>query len=86
MPNQGPWSECNHCNNNMLAIHKHNASALFWYTQRYHGPRAAIKKLRGPCHDQWRSIMFDRICEVGLGWAFAGRGPWAMFLENVLLK
>jgi hypothetical protein len=29
MPNQGPWSECNHCNNNMLAIHKHNASALF---------------------------------------------------------
>ena len=84
MPNQGPWSECNHCNNNMLAIHKHNASALFWYTQRYHGPRATIKKLRGPCHDQWRSIMFDRICEVGLGWAFAGRGPWAMFLENVL--
>ena len=39
MPYQGPWSECNHCNNNMLAIHKHNASALFWYTQRYHDPR-----------------------------------------------
>ena len=39
MPYQGPWSECNHCNNNMLAIHKHNASALFWYTQRYHEPR-----------------------------------------------
>ena len=39
MPYQGPWSECNHCNNNMLATHKHNASALFWYTQRYHDPR-----------------------------------------------
>ena len=39
MPYQGPWSKCNHCNNNMLATHKHNASALFWYTQRYHGPR-----------------------------------------------
>ena len=38
MPNQGPRSECNHCNNNMLATHKHNASALFWYTQRYHAP------------------------------------------------
>jgi hypothetical protein len=25
--------------------------------------------------------MFDRICEVGLGWAFAGRGPWAMFID-----
>jgi hypothetical protein len=23
----------------MLEIHKRNASALFWYTQRYHGPR-----------------------------------------------
>ena len=23
----------------MLATHKHNASALFWYTQRYHRPR-----------------------------------------------
>jgi hypothetical protein len=23
----------------MFAIHNHNASALFWYTQRYHGPR-----------------------------------------------
>ena len=39
MPYQGPWSECNHCNNNMLATHEHNASALFWYTQRYHDPR-----------------------------------------------
>ncbi len=39
MPYQGPWSECNHCNNNMLAAHKHNASALFWYTQRYHSLR-----------------------------------------------
>jgi len=39
MPYQGPRSECNHCNNNMLATHKHNASALFWYTQRYHRPR-----------------------------------------------
>ena len=39
MPYQGPWSKCNHCNNNMLATHKHNASALFWYTQRYHDPR-----------------------------------------------
>ena len=35
MPYQGPWSECNHCNNNMLATHKHNTSALFGYTQRY---------------------------------------------------
>ena len=39
MPYQGPWSECNHCNNNMLAAHKLNASALFWYTQRYHSLR-----------------------------------------------
>jgi hypothetical protein len=40
MPYQGPWSKCNHCNNNMLATHKHNASALFWYTQRYHESRS----------------------------------------------
>ena len=39
MPYQGPWSECNHCNKNMLATHKHDASALFWYTQLYHDPR-----------------------------------------------
>jgi hypothetical protein len=39
MPYQGPWSEFNHCNDNMLAARKHDASALFWYTQRYHGPR-----------------------------------------------
>ena len=43
MPNQVPWSDCVHCNNKMLAAHKHNASALFRYTQRSHGPRAAIK-------------------------------------------
>ena len=29
MPYQGPWSECVHCNNSMLAIHKHDASPLF---------------------------------------------------------
>ena len=40
MPNQGPWSEYNLCNLNMLAIHKHNASVLFWYTQRYQSQRA----------------------------------------------
>ena len=39
MPYQGPWSKSNHGNNNILATHKHNASALFWYTQRYHDPR-----------------------------------------------
>ena len=39
MPYQGPWFECNHCNNSMLAAHKHDASALFWYTQRYHDPK-----------------------------------------------
>ena len=38
-PYQGPRSECNLCNYNMLAAHKHDASALFWYTQRYHDPR-----------------------------------------------
>ena len=36
MPNHRPWSEYVHCNNNMLANLKHNASALFWYTQRYY--------------------------------------------------
>ena len=36
MPNQGPRSEYVHCNNNMLANLKRNASALFWYTQRHH--------------------------------------------------
>ena len=52
MPNQGPWSECNHCNNNMLATRKHNASALFWYAQRYHAPTrgylAQSTKTKGP--------------------------------------
>ena len=52
MPNQGPRSECNHCNNNMLATHKHNASALFWYTQRYHAPTrgylAQSSQTKGP--------------------------------------
>jgi len=41
----------------MLATHKHNASALFWYTQRYHGPRATIKKLRGrPANPKKRAL------------------------------
>ena len=44
MPNQVPWSDCVHCNNKMLAAHKHNASALFGYTQRYYGPRAKIQR------------------------------------------
>jgi hypothetical protein len=39
MPYQGPWTKYIICNKNMLAIHNHNASALFWYTQRYHDPR-----------------------------------------------
>ena len=39
MPYQGPWSECVHCNNNMLEACKQDASALFWYTQRYHSLR-----------------------------------------------
>jgi len=43
MPFQGPRSECVHCNNKMLAARKHNASGLFCYTQRYHGPKATIK-------------------------------------------
>ena len=35
-------AEYNHCNNNMLADNNYNASALFWYTQRYHAePRSA---------------------------------------------
>ena len=38
MPYQGPYSECVHCNNMMLAACKHDASALFWYAQRYHDP------------------------------------------------
>ena len=38
MPYQGPWSECNHCNINMLAKYKYKTSALFLYTQRYHAP------------------------------------------------
>ena len=29
MPYQGPWSECNHCNNSMLAARKHDASPWF---------------------------------------------------------
>ena len=42
----------------MLAAHKHNASALFGYTQRYHGPRAAIKT----------SGARDMICSVRSCW------------------
>ena len=47
MPYQGPWSECNHCNNSMLTAHKRDASALFWYTQRYHGPRTVEHRSTG---------------------------------------
>ena len=47
MPYQGPWSECVHCNNKMLAARKHNASALFWYTQRYHSLRTLEHGLTG---------------------------------------
>ena len=47
MPHQGPWSQYVHCNNNMLANLKHNASALFWYTQRYH---------RSKGHGPWTTI------------------------------
>ena len=36
MPIRGTRAEYNHCNNNMLADNNYNASALFWYTQRYH--------------------------------------------------
>jgi len=36
MPIRGTRAEYNQCNNNMLADNNCNASALFWYTQRYH--------------------------------------------------
>ena len=50
MPRKGPRAKCNQCNINMLANQEPKASALFWYTQRYHtlgvmlrGPRPAIR-------------------------------------------
>ena len=42
MPHQGPWSQYVHCKNNMLANLKHNASALFWYTQQYHRSKGHV--------------------------------------------
>jgi len=67
MPYQGPRSECNHCNNNMLAIHKHNASALFWYTQRYHGPTrgylAQSSQTKGP--EPWTGDPGSRAPRLG---------------------
>ena len=48
MPNQGPWSKYVHRNNNMLANLKHNASALFWYTQRHHRSKG-----HGPWLTNW---------------------------------
>ena len=76
----------------MLANQEPNASALFWYTQRYHtlvgilrGPRPVIpykENLRGPCSDRWRSIQFVRIWTTDRGWCVADRGAWAGFLGN----
>ena len=50
MPSKGPSSKYNQCNINMLANQEPKASALFWYTQRYHtlvgilrGPRTTIR-------------------------------------------
>ena len=48
MPNHRPWSEYVHCNNNMLANLNHNASALFWYTQRHHRSKG-----HGPWLTNW---------------------------------
>ena len=52
MLNQGPWPKYNHRNNNMLETHKYKASALFWYTQRYHVPTGAyldqFSQTKGP--------------------------------------
>ena len=76
----------------MLANQEPKASALFWYTQRYHtlgvmlrGPRTAIpykENLRGPCRDRRRLIRFVRVCSTDRGWCVADRGAWAMFLGN----
>ena len=74
MPNQGPWSECNHCNNNMLATHKHNASALFWCTQRYHAPTrgylAQSTQTKGP--EPWTGDPGSRAMRLGYR-PFSGR-------------
>ena len=92
MPRKGPRAKCNQCNINMLANQEPKASALFWYTQRYHtlvgmvrGPRTAVryKKPQGPVP---RSATFDPVYWRLVGWpwgAFTDRGPWAMFLGNV---
>ena len=92
MPSKGPSSKYNQCNINMLANQEPKASALFWYTQRYHtlgvmlrGPRTAIpykENLRGPCRDRRRLIRFVRVCSTDRGWCVADCGPWAGFLGN----
>ena len=82
MPNQGPWSECNHCNNKMLATHKHNASALFWYTQRYHDPRT--EEHGAPAGVLWQFAMTEIVGHVpgtpDLGPRFSDHGPLVLAL------
>ena len=73
VPSQGARSEYNPCNINMLAIHKQNASSLFWYTQRYQsqglqsgGYLTQLITLRRRAKDQGPWI--------------ADRAPWAKVL------
>ena len=50
------------------------------------GPRSVIKKPQGPVP---RSATFDLVYWRLVGWpwgAFTDRGPWAMFLGNVLWR
>ena len=45
--------------------------------------RCQLKKPQGPVTLLEVTHLICRIRSAGRGWAFAGRGPWAMFLENV---
>ena len=87
MPSKGPSSKYNQCNINMLANQEPKASALFWYTQRYHtlgvmlrGPRTAIrhKETAGACAaiGDVRSELMT-FCRLALGGPSrtAGLGP-----------
>ena len=57
----------------MLAAHKHNASALFWYTQRYHEPRT---EKHGAPAGVTVAVRYGRDCEAWTG--DPGLGPRAL--------
>ena len=86
MPIRGTRAEYNHCNNNMLADNNYNASALFWYTQRYHAePRTEVRvPLASGARSDWGLLgVFRSLDGVNRPWGSPAYravrlGPWAL--------